>query len=467
MLDKWKKILKKETDAIECTVETEEQEYVQYAQEFEKTLRTLEANLHSSDDAEEIAMMTLKTACDFYQADWCGLVEVDLDLKLWTPFWWYNTNPNDRTVSLIEEIESAEHLYRWIAAIRDSHAMIIYDKEDVKLLHPEEYAEYERFGVNSILGVPIKPRPTGFLIVRNPKRYLNRSSMLQMLAYVVIASVNEKKLLDSAKMVLSPDNIKNDTDIIINLFGNLEIYTSKGVLREADIKSPKICRMLTYLLLSKKEMITSRELVEDIWPDEAIDMDNPGKKMKSLVYRFRQMFSLISDYQLIESAANGYRINPQLHIITDLQQFNNYYEAAQKASSTSAKADLLKLSVELYKGNLLESAEGEHWLMHEALHYNLKYLGVTNELLKTLSEKKDYPNVLQYATQALKIEPGNMQAYYWLINSMYRLGATEMAKSEVKVAKQHLTKEEFGELLRCFKKTKGLQLDNLTIKKFI
>jgi len=41
----------------------------QYCRELERTLSALEAALHVSDDPEEIAMMAMKTACDFYQAD--------------------------------------------------------------------------------------------------------------------------------------------------------------------------------------------------------------------------------------------------------------------------------------------------------------------------------------------------------------------------------------------------------------
>ena len=80
-------------------------------------------------------------------------------------------------------------------------------------------------------------------------------------------------------MSISPDNIDNDADIIINLFGDLEIYTSSGVLREGDLKSPKCCRLLAYMLLNKKVTTTPMELVEAIWPDEAAESDNPGKNI--------------------------------------------------------------------------------------------------------------------------------------------------------------------------------------------
>ena len=62
---------------------------------------------------KEVAQQVLKATCQFYDADWCGLIQVDLDLNLWTPFWWFNTGATDKTMFLTEEYESAEFLDRW------------------------------------------------------------------------------------------------------------------------------------------------------------------------------------------------------------------------------------------------------------------------------------------------------------------------------------------------------------------
>ena len=55
----------------------EQTEYIQYAQEVEATLRLLEKHLHESDDSAEIIQNIMKTACQFYQGDWVGFLEVD------------------------------------------------------------------------------------------------------------------------------------------------------------------------------------------------------------------------------------------------------------------------------------------------------------------------------------------------------------------------------------------------------
>lgn len=81
-----------------------------------------------------------------------------------------------------------------------------------------------------------------------------------------------------------------------------------------------------------------------------------------------------------------------------------------------------------------------------------------------MAEVNDYSEIHLYATQSLSIEPGNMRAYYWLIYAMYRMGATEMAKSEVKEAERYLTREEYLELIRYLRQLKGIPFDIKTSK---
>ena len=56
----------------------------------------------------------------------------------------------------------------------------------------------------------------------------------------------------------------------------------------------------------------------------------------------RQKFNLISDEPLILSSASGYQLNPELHIMTDYQRFDELVSSAVRASSIINKVDILK-----------------------------------------------------------------------------------------------------------------------------
>lgn len=106
---------------LQSTSEYEERSFddIQRALDIEHTVKALEAQLcYDQHSPEEVARQILKAACKFYDADWCGLIQVDLDLKIWTPFWWYNDSSEDKTTILTEEFESAEFLDRWVQAVR-------------------------------------------------------------------------------------------------------------------------------------------------------------------------------------------------------------------------------------------------------------------------------------------------------------------------------------------------------------
>lgn len=107
-------------------------EEVRYAVEFERTLRNLEARLHESDNADDIISRTLSTACDFYNANWAGFLEIDMDLGVWAPYVWFNTNPHDRTKELVRDFEEIAIMQRWLAAMENNDALIIPDVSSIK-----------------------------------------------------------------------------------------------------------------------------------------------------------------------------------------------------------------------------------------------------------------------------------------------------------------------------------------------
>lgn len=432
------------------TVDENQQEYIQYSQDVEQALSHLETSLHDSDDPEEVIMRMLVAATKFYDGDWAGIMEADLTMKVWSTLWWYNRKTGGMTPNSFGDLQEGEYLVRWIDSLMHGYPMIIEDIEKLVDTSTQEYAFLKSVHVKSIIAVPFWKRPTGFLIIRNPKRYMNRSSLLQMMAFIAVSSVNEKRLMDSTKLKMVPDVIQNDTDIIINIFDELQIITSKGVITEKDLKSPKINKLIVYLLQHTRRPASPYEIVRDLWPED--DLGKAGMNVKSLVYRCQQMFSLISDYRLIESTGSGYWLSPDLNIITDLEVFEDLWNKAQITADLQAKGHLLKKAMDLYKHGPLDIYRGEHWFMPTVAHYSLRYAGVINQLLSTLDMANDYVCILEYANIALGAIPGSADAYYWLIYAMNHLGMGEIAKNELKAAKQALTENDYEDLLKKLNK---------------
>ena len=84
-----------------------------------------------------------------------------------------------------------------------------------------------------------------------------------------------------------------------------------------------------------------------------------------------------------------------------------------------------------------------------------------SELLKILAEGKDYHNLHRYAAQALTVNPENETAYYWLIYSMVKMNAIELAKTQLQIAQENLTDEDYFDLVSELKKTEISPTTNL------
>ena len=96
----------RQSDSVSEELDTEN---VQCALDFENTMNELETQLYYRHlPPKEVALRVMEAACKFYDADWCGLIQVDLDLGLWKPLWWHNECQEDKTTILTNEFEYGE-----------------------------------------------------------------------------------------------------------------------------------------------------------------------------------------------------------------------------------------------------------------------------------------------------------------------------------------------------------------------
>ena len=277
-------------------------EQIEYALQFESVLSNMEAHFRNSMDYRGVGINALKMVCEFYNGDWASVILAELDLSIWRPHWWYKPEDIDRTDELVHKFESCEGLERWVQCIRDNKPLIVSDVEAIKDSYPVEYDLYKRLPIDSFIAVPIAPKPTGFLVVRNPKKFVNQTSFVKMVSYAVGGTILETQLAESRKMMVAPKHIQNPNEIVIKLFGSIEIYTSRGVIYKEQIKSPKLCKLLVYLLLSKKTLhqpMTIADMKRN-WEAKGVTSQiMPIAKARTLQRITSAMPQLSTDMQLI------------------------------------------------------------------------------------------------------------------------------------------------------------------------
>lgn len=419
-----------------------------YAQEVVMMLSDLQRRLNSIHDPQKSAYETLKIACKFYHGDWAGILQVDFELEVWKPIWWYNCNAPDTTSKLVHEVESSKSMSRWIECFKSNQALYLADTSFLCENSPSEYEVYERLNIRSFLAVPLNPRMCGFLVVRNPQRYSEHSNMLQILSYAANNAVNEYRMLELEEFALVHPEIKHPDDVVVNLFGELEIYTCKGVLKQNDLHSLKLNWLLVYLLLEPNRAHPSVEIFEALGAGQNRGSPLTAESIRTLVYRFRNKFGGLLEKELIVTSPNGYQINPSLRIKSDLMKFEQLSKIAKSSNHSDEKIEVIKKALELYKGPVYAAASSELWLFHTVNHYAMGYIEMVNRLLELLAHYNDYESLNHYASVALRIDSGNMTSYFWRIYSMYRTGAVERLQRVLEQAKKDLTSEEYENLLQ-------------------
>lgn len=298
----------------------------------------------------------------------------------------------------------------------------------------------------SFLSVPYSRRESGVIFLRNPKRFGNRPEFLRIIANILAQEINEQKYLDRMKTSVASVGISEDTDVIVNLFGGIEIITKQGKLVEVEMKSAVCSKLFVFMMLNRNRAMPTRVLCDTIWGER--DYENPTNNLRSTLYRLRNMFDLISDKKLIVTQPNGYQINPDLKIHTDYEQFDKLYQSVKDFLPKHKQIENLKEVFKLYNGKLFPNGDGEHWHISHSTKYRMMYLNALEKLMTLLNEIKDYNALHDYSLNAINIEPNSPVVIYWLVVSLRKNGAIEMAKRHLESAKGRLLEEEYRDLER-------------------
>ena len=417
-----------------------------FALEFERCIIELADEVYGLSKPKEIAQRVLSKACEFYDADWCGIFDADMMLRLWMPFWWYNraTGGMTKTKTDMDQYGISGELPRWKAAIEQNTPIIINSIEPLKETIPDEYNIFIQQGVESILAVPFNKREKGVLLLQNPKRYSEKPELLRVMANIVIQEINEQKLLDRMKSESCTNCENGYNEVKINLFGGLTICAERGKLTETEIKSPLCCKILVLLLMNRKRGMSARELSDHLW--SAKEYDNPTRNLRSLLFRLRATLRMITDVELIITTTNGYRLNPDVVIKTDFEEFEKLCEEVKSIITSAERIRLLEKAVKLYQGKLFPTGDGEHWLIPLNSRCHILYLPLLNELMELLHAEKQYDKLYEYAMLSVGIDPESPITIYWLIVALRKHGAADMAKKHLEAAKLRLLEEEYHEL---------------------
>lgn len=420
--------------------------FADYLEASRNAMDTVQKLLYEYKNPNEILQDCLQVLIDFYQADWCGMLNTDLEIGAWTPIWWIDAVQGFLSPTHIKGFEIPEDYTQWVEALENRQVISIRNIEELKESHPDEYRNYQRLNVNRVLGAPYYRGSTGFVVIRNPKRYDFQLTPLTMIAYIAATETNELRMMIANQHRLTSEDIRNKNDVVISTFGGLGITTFYGSIEEKDLSINGIGKIIALLAINKGHALSPMKIADTLFSEH--DTNAAIISIKNYIYHFRKDYDYLfhDGSKLITTLSNGYALDQNLNIHLDYELLDMFYEAAKKVPDPQQKIFYLRQALKFYKGDLLPNLSDELWLHGLRMHYLSTFLTLTEKLCGLLYDQKDYVRVHEYAAQGLLFAPSSEMMFCWMIRSLNARHMTEIANRELTAARSVLGEASYQHL---------------------
>lgn len=230
----------------------------------------------------------------------------------------------------------------------------------------------------------------------------------------------------------------------INLMGTFQISSGDVTLREKDIRSVRGIKLLTFLVLNRKRIVTIQELEEFLIRQETEgNFENADGYVKNLVYRVRKILKAIGPYPYITTGYKNYAWNPKIPVIVDVEIFKQQYENARNCPDLEQKKILYKEL--LYSWRPLTGVlTDEYWMMGIDTYYTSVFLEAVKNLAGILEKENKYKELVQLCRYAMPVEPLDEDIRFWLIKTLILQKRTGEALKEWENARRVWKKQLQG-----------------------
>jgi len=216
----------------------------------------------------------------------------------------------------------------------------------------------------------------------------------------------------------------------VQMLGGFSLSVCGKSLSDKTERSRQLISLLAFLLIKRFDYTSQERLMEVLWPDET--SENPANALKNLIYRLRRLLSgneLLRDVDCIVLSGGTYAWNRELACSIDAEEMDRLYRAAQESRITvSNRIQLYLQAVSLYRGRFLTDLCHEEWVTPLATYYQNIYLNCIYEVVKLLSNKGDYQEIVRICEQAAALEPYEESLHEILLRAYIKLGKNKRAQ---------------------------------------
>ncbi len=206
--------------------------------------------------------------------------------------------------------------------------------------------------------------------------------------------------------------------VYISFFGTMTIKNEYGIITEQDINSNQMKKLIAYLVLNRKSLISADILTAILWPQ---GNDDPYTALRGIVFRLRKLLKpVFPDDDFIVAKNGSYIINPIFDLVVDAEQL--YVISKYKISTTGAKAFLDNSCYPF-----IESLANDIWGLPVCTYYNSRLITYICTVIRKMIEDDDYDDAVKYATKGLVIDHMSEKLHLLIIEALAKKGCRQLA----------------------------------------
>ncbi|WP_074685876.1 bacterial transcriptional activator domain-containing protein [Kandleria vitulina] len=206
--------------------------------------------------------------------------------------------------------------------------------------------------------------------------------------------------------------------------GTFKLEYKGKTLTFNDYHSLQITKFIAYLIKNRKKKIFNSEIADVLYKDKTTS--DPINALKALVYRTRTVLKQgLGDDDFIISSKGIYHWNPEIEVILDLEELENYKNMAVESDN---KIEYYEKCLSLYGGHVLPMISGESWVDMDDSYVESTILSTMIILLDYYFENNLSSKFRELSKKVLEIDPYNEGVHYHVMSDYLRDGKEELAK---------------------------------------
>jgi DNA-binding SARP family transcriptional activator len=204
------------------------------------------------------------------------------------------------------------------------------------------------------------------------------------------------------------------------LFGTFELRLDRSAVTWSGQRGVSVLR---YLLARPGRTCSRDQLIEEFWPDTPAP--KARNRLQVAVSGLRQGLREMTPLQVIEYVNGGYRINPQLRVTVDIEQFEAAVatgRAAERSGDPDAALTAYAEAIKEYRDDFASDAPFEQWTLLPRESLRLAYLDALDRMSRILFGMGRLDECIATAHRMLDVDPCREDAHRLVMRCYLRLG---------------------------------------------